>query len=78
MFFIAGLTTRNKPVGTGTFRCPNEAGTRRYQRLQSRRWFTLFFIPLVPLNRRGEWVQCLGCGATYRADVLDRYPADRR
>ncbi|HSK95605.1 MAG TPA: hypothetical protein VK891_03230 [Euzebyales bacterium] len=72
MFFIAGLTTRSREVGTGTFVCPNEGGTRRYRHLQSRRWFTLFFVPLVPLNRRGDWVQCLGCGITYRADILDR------
>ena len=78
MFFIAGLRTRNKAVGTGTFHCPNEGGVRRYRRLQARRWFTLFFVPVVPLDRRGEWVQCLGCGSTYRTDVLDRQMARRR
>ena len=78
MFFIAGLRTRNKTVGMGTFHCPNEGGVRRCRRLQARRWFTLFFVPVVPLDRRGEWVQCLGCGSTYRTDVLDRQLSGRR
>lgn len=75
MFFIFGLTTRRKAVDTGRFRCPNEGATRPYRRLRARRWFTLFFIPLIPLDRQGEWVQCQGCGATYGADVLERHPA---
>lgn len=29
------------------------------------RWFTVFFLPLVPLGQQGEWVQCQSCGATY-------------
>jgi hypothetical protein len=78
MFFIAGLRTRNTTVGMATFRCPNEGGDRRYRRQQARRWFTLFFVPVVPLDRRGEWAQCLGCGSTYRIDVVDRHPSGRR
>jgi hypothetical protein len=77
MIFIAGLKVRTTTTGTGTFHCPNEAGDRRYQRLRARRWLTLFFIPVIPMDQRGEWVECLGCGSTYRVDVLARSSARR-
>jgi hypothetical protein len=77
MIFIAGVKVRTTTVDTGTFQCPNEGGDRRYQHLRARRWATLFFIPVIPLDQRGEWVECLGCGSTYRTDVLDRRSANR-
>lgn len=75
MFFIAGLTSRVKTVDAGEFFCPNEQGNRHYQHLEQRRWFTLFFIPLIPLGGRGAWVRCDGCGATYDPSVLQQHPA---
>jgi hypothetical protein len=77
MIFIAGLKVRATITGTGTFHCPKERGDRRYRRLRARRWVTLFFIPVMPLDQRGEWVECLGCGSSYRVDVLDRHSAHR-
>jgi hypothetical protein len=70
MFLLFGLTTRRKTVDQGEFDCPNEGGPRFYQYQSSRRWFTLFFIPLVPLGQGDEWVRCTSCGATYSPDVL--------
>ena len=74
MLFILGLKTRRKTVESGQFRCPNEGGRRRYRHLRARRWFTLFFLPIIPLGKQGEWVQCRSCGATYGPDVLRRHP----
>jgi hypothetical protein len=73
MFFIAGLTSRMKSIDSGQFFCPNEQGTRHYQHLQQRRWFTLFFIPLIPLGQAGEWLQCQSCGATYDPGILQQW-----
>lgn len=75
MFFLFGLKNRRSTVDTGRFHCPNEGATRPYRHDRFRRWFTLFFIPVLPLNRQGERVQCQGCGATYGPDVLARHPA---
>lgn len=75
MFFIAGLTTRDKTVDRGRFRCPNEDAERRYRHVRSRRWFTLFFIPLLPLNTQSERVRCDGCGTIYGPDVVRHHPA---
>ena len=35
-----------------------------------RRFFTLFFIPVIPLNKTGEHVQCTTCKTRYVTDVL--------
>lgn len=75
MFFIAGLTTKVRKVGAGAFACPHEQATRRYVHLRQARWLTLFFIPVIPLGGRREWVECEGCGRAYDPGVADRSPA---
>jgi hypothetical protein len=77
MFFIVGLRMRHSTVDTGIFGCPNEHGDRSYQHVRARRWFTVFFIPLIPLGKRNEWVRCRSCGATYSPDVLTRRASQR-
>lgn len=75
MFWIIGLKTRQTTADRGQYHCPNEDATRTYRHVRARRWVTAFFVPLIPLDRQGEWVQCEGCGATYGTDVLARHPA---
>jgi hypothetical protein len=57
-------------VGQGTFHCPNCGGDRPYKQKIGRRWFTLFFIPVIPLNKVAEVVQCGTCNTRYRTSVL--------
>ncbi len=71
MLLLFGWTTRTKTLGTGSFYCRNEGGDRTYLLLQARRWFTLFFIPLIPLKVLGDLVQCSSCGVQYDSKVLD-------
>ena len=39
-----------------------------------RRFFTLYFIPLIPMNMLGEYVECDDCRVTYKLSVLDFDP----
>jgi hypothetical protein len=81
MFLLFGLVMRRKMVNQGEFDCPNEGAPRLYYHERSRRWFTLFFIPVVPLGRGREWVHCSSCGTMYDLDVLRdrvRHPFLRR
>jgi uncharacterized membrane protein YebE (DUF533 family) len=39
--------------------------------MQARRWFTFFFIPLIPLKVLGEYIECASCRATYEPRVLE-------
>lgn len=70
MIFIWGLRVRAKLLGSGTFACPSCGADRTYSHKQARRWFTAFFIPLIPLKVIGEFVQCDTCKANFKPSVL--------
>jgi hypothetical protein len=70
LLLIFGLRVFYRTVGQGTFHCQRCGGDREYRHRAGRRWFTLFFIPVIPLKRVGEHVQCTVCGTRYRMDVL--------
>ena len=74
MLLLFGITTRTKSLDSGTFYCRNERGERRYSLLEMRRWFTLFFIPVIPLKVLGNLVQCTSCGVQYDPAVLQQAP----
>lgn len=60
----------------GTFFCPNCGEGSRYMQKRVRRFFTLYFIPIIPLDKLGEYVECVGCKGTYDESVLDYDPAE--
>jgi tellurite resistance protein len=71
LLIIFGLRVLYRPIGQGEFHCERCGGDRRYQHRAGRRWFTLFFIPVIPLTMTGEHVKCAVCGTCYRMGVLD-------
>jgi hypothetical protein len=72
MLLIWGFKVRFKTLLTGVFFCPTCGGDRHYERQQGRRWFTFFFIPVIPLNNVGdELVECTTCRQAYKTGVLD-------
>lgn len=77
MLLIFGLSMFFRTVGQGDFHCPNCGGDRHYRQRVARRWFTLFFIPVIPLNRVGEVVECTACRTRFNLDVL-RLPTARQ
>jgi len=70
LLLIFGLRVFYRTVGQGVFHCQRCGGDREYRHRAGRRWFTLFFIPVIPLNHVGDHVQCTICGTRYRMDVL--------
>jgi hypothetical protein len=70
MFLIFGLRAYFRTIGQGTFHCQCCGGDRRYTRRAGRRWFHLFFIPVIPLVSVGEHVMCSTCHTAYHVDVL--------
>ena len=70
MLLIWGLRVFFRTIGAGVFHCRNCGGDRKYRLRVGRRWFTLFFIPVIPLNKAGEHVQCQTCKTRYVVDVL--------
>lgn len=70
MLLVFGLTVCFRTVGEGSFHCPSCGGDRRYRRRLGRRWVTLFFLPVVPLRRLGEAVECRSCRTRFNVSVL--------
>jgi hypothetical protein len=72
MFFLVwGFKVRFKTVLQGAFFCPTCGGDRPFEQKQGRRWFTLFWIPVIPLKEVGEqFVECSTCRQAYKTSVL--------
>lgn len=70
MIILWGFRVFYRTVGEGVFHCRKCGGDRQYRHRVGRRFFTLFFIPIIPLNKVGEHVQCTTCKTRYVMDVL--------
>lgn len=58
----------------GDFHCPECGSESRYDHKRVRRFFTLYFIPLIPLNLLGEYVECGRCESTFKPEILEYDP----
>jgi hypothetical protein len=70
MLVIWGLRVVYRMLGQGVFFCRRCGGDREYRHRAGRRFITVFFIPLIPLARTGQHVQCLSCKTRYVTEVL--------
>jgi hypothetical protein len=70
LLIIWGFRVFYHTVDEGVFYCRTCGGDRQYRHRAGRRFFTLFFIPVIPLTKVGEHVQCLTCKTRYVMDVL--------
>ena len=66
---IYGTRGRRSLKDTGNFFCPKCQATRSYRHHAVTRWFTLYFIPLIPLGVHGEYVECGYCRTTWDPEV---------
>ena len=71
MLIIFGRRTMHSVATSGVFDCPRCGSQRQFAHKRVKRWFTLYFIPIIPLGTVGEFVECKSCAATYRADDLE-------
>jgi hypothetical protein len=67
---IWGLRVVYRTLGKGVFFCRRCGGDRTYRHRVGRRFITVFFLPLLPLTRTGQHVQCLSCKTRYVTEVL--------
>lgn len=67
IFGTRGITSIQRQ---GTFHCPACGAGAPFQEKGIRRFFTLFFIPLIPLDKVNEHVECGRCGCTFKPEVL--------
>jgi Tellurite resistance protein TerB/zinc-ribbon family len=78
LIIIYGWRSVSSPVDTGTFHCPHCHMERTFVRKSARRYFSLYFIPLIPLDHLGEYVECQTCLHQYGKDAIDDYQEVQR
>ena len=66
-----GVTSTSR---SGSFHCPQCNRERTYSHKNVRRFFTLFFIPLIPLDNLGEYIECQTCRSSFKPQVLSFNP----
>ncbi len=69
-FVLFGMKAISRVVGNGFFQCPRCGQQRQYTHSSVRNWFTLYFIPVLPMDRVGEFVTCHYCETVYDPQVL--------
>ncbi len=67
---IWGSRVRYKNLDQGSFFCPKCHDQRQYVRKQAARYFTLYFIPIFPIQQLGELVECQTCHVAFEPGVL--------
>ena len=65
-------------VESNQFHCPQCGTTRACNLKQVRNFFTLYFIPLIPLNVAGRYVECSSCGGTFAEEAMSFDPEKQR
>ena len=67
---LIGVRFYFRTTGHGTLHCQRCGGDRLYQQCTGRRWVHVLHIPVIPLDRVAEHVQCRTCRTRYRLEVL--------
>jgi hypothetical protein len=75
---IWGTKGVTKVGKTGEFHCPSCGESRTYSHKLVKRYFTLYFIPIFPMEDVGEYVECGSCRGTYKTLVLGYDPVAER
>lgn len=70
-----GLTS---VVESANFHCPQCSAPANGTVKQVRNFFTLYFIPIIPLNVAGRYVECGSCGGSFSEEILHYDPAQER
>ncbi len=65
MFFLFGFRRKAKAVGQMDRQCSKCSRSTIHTAIESKRWFTLFFIPVIPLGSDLA-VRCNVCGLTLK------------
>lgn len=71
---IFGTRGVRSTVKEGKFFCPQCISEQRYKHKKVTQFFTLYFIPVIPLGNKGTYVECQSCRNTYIERVLSMQP----
>ncbi len=69
---IFGTRGVKSTIEKGSFQCPQCNNTQEYRHRKVTNFFTLYFIPLIPLGSAGEYVECTNCKGTFIPRILEQ------
>ncbi len=72
MLIIFGFRINFRTTGTIEFFCPRCGGDRQGNQRSARRWFTIFWIPVIPLNQVGAVLECTTCHTRFEPAVAEQ------
>ena len=67
---VFGTTNLTFKKDTGSFLCPTCGNNQPYVEKNVRRFFTFYFIPIVPLDSVGRYIECQSCVQSFDPEVL--------
>ena len=67
MFFLIGVRTKAKAIAQVDRPCTKCARSTVQTAVETHRWLTLFFVPVIPLSGPTRLVKCNLCGLTLKA-----------
>jgi hypothetical protein len=67
---IWGRSISNKVIATGQFYCTGCGQERSYELRQDQKWGTIYWIPIVRLEKSEPYVECATCHKTYPQTAL--------
>ncbi|POY36694.1 hypothetical protein C3K47_10025 [Solitalea longa] len=62
---IYGTKVIGNTIQTGRFNCSNCRREENYQLVKYKKFFHIFFIPLIPINNLGDQLECYCCKTAY-------------
>ena len=65
MFILFGFSSKPKVEGVIKNKCPSCQKKSLIRIVKVTEWFTLFFIPVIPLGSK-VFLECLQCGSGYQ------------
>jgi hypothetical protein len=73
MIFLFGVRTKAKPITQQERACTKCVRPTMHAIVETRKWFTLFFIPVIPFSRN-IYSRCGVCGLTSKctAELKDQ------
>lgn len=73
MLILFGEKIIEKICQEGQFQCPDCGCERDFKLIRIRNFFTLFFIPLIPFEEQGHYVECQHCKTSFHPLIIDHY-----